>query len=144
MKGASLAGVTGSLRLIRDGFDQIAVGIGQANDKAAAGRVGRLDRRALGGGERFEIGAARDAKGEAAEARFTRFRDMRERRTIGPAGVKPIILFETGQAEILEECLHRAEVRRGEAHMRNILCPCNAHRPRLVVDYLVNLTDMTI
>ena len=65
-------------------------------------------------------------------------------RAVGPAAVEYALVLETGEPEILEKCPHRAEVRRGEAHMRDILCPCNAHRSRLAVDYPVNLANMTI
>ena len=69
---------------------------------------------------------------------------MREGRAVGSASIKHSVLLEAGEAEILEEFPHLAEVRCGKAHMRDILSPGNAHHVRLTVDYLVNLADMTI
>ena len=127
-----------------DGFDAVAIGVGEADDMAAARRGRCLDRDAIGGRQCLKVGEAADAKGEPGEACIPRDRSVGEGRTVGPAAVEHALLLETGEPEILEKFPHRAEVRRGEAHMRDILCPCNAHRSRLAVDYLVNLADMTI
>jgi hypothetical protein len=134
-----------SYLLAGDNFYKEPVRVGETHDLPASWIIERLNGEVFRLCQGFEVFRAFRAQAQRLEGWVTCFGGVQERATVASLAIQASIVFGAGQAEILKESLHLAQVWRRKPNMRDVFDLDDGHHACIpfIIDYLVNYFYMT-